>query len=749
MNNNIQTVAEAALSKIDYLIPSWLSDARLEGGDYVALNPTRADKNAGSFRITRNNGKWHETATGEGGGDLVSLFAYLNGGMKQGEAAHELAPQIGLDGLYSNDGKEHDNLAFLNLEAIEANQKRKEKAEQEKADAQKKAANTATQIWESATAASEHDYLKTKGVQPHGLKVCTAHTSNIQQGALIVPLYKNGQLVTVQGIDADGGKQLLKGGEAKGACFVIDGATPAIVCEGYATAASVHEITGRKVYVAISAGNIKEVVKACPDIDLVAADNDQSNVGENAAKATGLAYAMPPEAGDWNDYAQKHGLEAARAAFERCYTKTPEHPLTIPIELGGEPEPPNWVIPQFIAEGIVIIAGGHGVGKTTAILPLACTVAGVCSADNEVKPDHWRHVVYITEDTPQAQRIIAGYQQSIGHDVKAEIVERVHIVEAQRMAANEVVLAGRPLKEKYTRTITTTGLDGRTYTTELLPLVVIDTMAATIELENENDNAEASKAIAAFKQRFEGLPVWIIGHVSKANLDRKNAASGSPTFRGATAFEADANQTLYLVKEADESRWLVRGKTRFEATWPELEIVSSYTTTAAKNRFGACESLTLRWSIAQPPTQSRKATAEERSRSQKEQDQRDLEDRIYYAVARHCEDGQPLNRAALKSIISGNSAAITAATDKLLNDSRLYEVEIPKAERVNKNKKTFLIHLTESEKNELLATGNLPAEKMKIPPYLRKPENGTAWNGIAENPLEETPFDGVPVMAFP
>lgn len=327
MSEKIKAVAHAALAQIDGLVTSWLPDAKREGGDYVAINPTRADKSKGSFRITRSNGKWHDAATGEGGGDLVSLYAYLHG-TTQGEAARAIAPLVGLNDLYS------DSWTPQQVKAKQAELTAKAKAHQAKAEAEEKAArakaaDTAAQIWERSIATSEHAYLSKKGVPSHGLKACSITIGNIKQGALIIPLYKGDKLTTIQGIDDKGNKQLLSGGEVKGAYFVIEGVQPAIVCEGYATAASVHRVTGRKVYAAINAHNILEVVKACPDIQLVAADNDseKTNTGEQVAKQTGLGYSMPPEAGDWNDYEQKYGLEAARSMFKLCTRLNPSEVL--------------------------------------------------------------------------------------------------------------------------------------------------------------------------------------------------------------------------------------------------------------------------------------------------------------------------------------------------------------------------------------------------------------------------------------
>ena len=66
------------------------------GKEIVALNPRRADRNLGSFKVNRYNGKWADFATGDKGGDPVSLVAYI-ADVSQVEAAHLLARMLGLE----------------------------------------------------------------------------------------------------------------------------------------------------------------------------------------------------------------------------------------------------------------------------------------------------------------------------------------------------------------------------------------------------------------------------------------------------------------------------------------------------------------------------------------------------------------------------------------------------------------------------------------------------------------------------
>jgi len=83
------------LSRFEGLLGAWLPDGRLWGREWVALNPTRADRLPGSFRINVDTGRWADFATNDRGGDPVSLFAYLNN-LSQSRAARELKEQLGV-----------------------------------------------------------------------------------------------------------------------------------------------------------------------------------------------------------------------------------------------------------------------------------------------------------------------------------------------------------------------------------------------------------------------------------------------------------------------------------------------------------------------------------------------------------------------------------------------------------------------------------------------------------------------------
>ncbi len=92
---NFQGINEAALPRLKELLCEWLPSGRLEGKEWVALNPNRSDYSAGSFKINLNTGKWADFASGDRGGDPISLYAYLYK-LRQAEAACRLADRLGV-----------------------------------------------------------------------------------------------------------------------------------------------------------------------------------------------------------------------------------------------------------------------------------------------------------------------------------------------------------------------------------------------------------------------------------------------------------------------------------------------------------------------------------------------------------------------------------------------------------------------------------------------------------------------------
>ena len=95
MNNINFSLVKNSLSGHEHsILKQLLPNGKKEGNEYVALNPTRNDRNLGSFRINTTTLKWADFATNDRGGDIISLYAYIKG-VNQLTAAQELVKTIG------------------------------------------------------------------------------------------------------------------------------------------------------------------------------------------------------------------------------------------------------------------------------------------------------------------------------------------------------------------------------------------------------------------------------------------------------------------------------------------------------------------------------------------------------------------------------------------------------------------------------------------------------------------------------
>ena len=242
----------------------------------------------------------------------------------------------------------------------------KKQREQEEERNRAESVSRANQIWKQSTEApTDHPYLQSKKVQPHGLK--------LSRGKLVVPLYDQDSILqSLQFIGPDGDKKFLRGGLTKGCYYQIGGAPDKIlyVAEGFATAATVHEATGSAVALGFNANNLKPVAIALrakfPNLEMViCADDDHitdRNPGITKAREAALevkaSIAVPnfgetrgKDETDFNDLYQVKGLKAVRTCVELNRMTVDEFgkgtDLAVLAELAGnweaEPEP---VLPQ-------------------------------------------------------------------------------------------------------------------------------------------------------------------------------------------------------------------------------------------------------------------------------------------------------------------------------------------------------------------------------------------------------------------
>ena len=236
---------------------------------------------------------------------------------------------------------QHD-LPEVERRRLEENVRRRLEQEKQKQEVQQAAVARSVQAQWAALppAPADHPYLVRKGVQPHGIRA--------QGNKLVVPLYDGeGQLWSWQTIDTAGEKRFYTGGRTRGLFFAfgqLEAADTILVCEGWATGATLHEATGLPVVAAMNAGNLLSVVQAlhgkypqcrlviCADDDWKTAGNPGISKAQEAACFVGAAVVVPlwsVERGekdtDFNDLAQAEGREAVRRLVEAVLApETPE-----------------------------------------------------------------------------------------------------------------------------------------------------------------------------------------------------------------------------------------------------------------------------------------------------------------------------------------------------------------------------------------------------------------------------------------
>ena len=70
-------VHEQAMPFLPAILRRVLPQGKVDGREYLALNPRRADSALGSFKVNLLTGRWADFAVNASGGDVTSLVAYV------------------------------------------------------------------------------------------------------------------------------------------------------------------------------------------------------------------------------------------------------------------------------------------------------------------------------------------------------------------------------------------------------------------------------------------------------------------------------------------------------------------------------------------------------------------------------------------------------------------------------------------------------------------------------------------------
>ena len=93
---DFNAINAAAINQLPSLLAEWLPGGTAKGKEYFARNPMRDDRNANSFSVNLHSGQWYDFASGDKGGDPISLYAFIFCGGDNLDAGKQLGERFGI-----------------------------------------------------------------------------------------------------------------------------------------------------------------------------------------------------------------------------------------------------------------------------------------------------------------------------------------------------------------------------------------------------------------------------------------------------------------------------------------------------------------------------------------------------------------------------------------------------------------------------------------------------------------------------
>ena len=452
---------------------------------------------------------------------------------------------------------------------IESMQAAREAERQTKA---REARKWSAQIYAAAhEAGPENPYLRRKG-----LTAAPGGAREDSSGALIIPLYDStGSMAGVQRISPDGSKRFPWGFAKKGCFAWLDGAQETVlICEGYATACSLHAATGYAVVAALDAGNLPEVAPVIRQVlpqsrIIICADNDQwtqkqgrpwnpgMEYARRAANAVGGSVISPSfrdlagNPTDFNDLMVREGLDEVRQQVTP-HSGVPRLADWFSGEayLGEAPEQ-QWLVDGVLPLGApcLLVASG-GTGKGMLALDLGLRVAGnpMQGIDLNYGPGdtwlggevtaHGSVVILSSEDTRDD---IHRRLESMDEDGsrRAAARGRLAIVPLPNTGGPVTLIRSRGFSQGYETTPEYDDLVRQLCRIPDLKLINIDPLAAFVACDiNADPQAGAfTQGVLAQLAERTGATVLVAHHMAKALATMKDASPESArlAIRGTTA----------------------------------------------------------------------------------------------------------------------------------------------------------------------------------------------------------------------
>lgn len=402
-------------------------------------------------------------------------------------------------------------------------------AEDEREGGYRQAARKALATWQAAVPAKDHAYLSAKGIGPH--------IARERNGWLVIPVFdQDGAIQSVQSISASGQKRFLPGAKmAGGRCWIGEPneSSPLLVAEGFATAATLHEVCGWPVCVAFNAGNLRAVALSLreqfPRAKLVICGDDDRHTQGNPGRAKAIEAAKlvrgivvfpsftSDKGSDFNDQMQQAGSEAVKRQILASVKEPTDSPDPFnwigAFVLTAEEETmltdAKWIYPNLIIQGHVIaIPARPNGGKTTLMTHIAGEIASKY------------RVIYVNADVAGSDaKPMLEHARKHGYtmllpDMKAGMCMDDVVSQLERM--NEA-------SADYSETV-----------------FVFDTLKKMADMINKSSLKKVLATLRGLSAK--GMTIVLLAHTNKYD-----GPDGKPVFEGTVDLRADVDELIYLI----------------------------------------------------------------------------------------------------------------------------------------------------------------------------------------------------------
>lgn len=540
------------------------------GREFIGCCPFHDEKTA-SFRV--NDEKQFYYCFGcKTHGDVVDFTAFIG---KTDTAAAVAALTGGKPPRISEEDREARQRWLDKMEALEAEQKEKSRL-------------AAIRRWDNAHALDgQNAYLEKKGGIP-------PHSCRVEKQNLLVPVYdRDGEMLNVQSIWPDGTKRFeygvrldAEGNRGSGAptgggrfCIgIYMGRT--ILCEGFATGASIFEASPDQVCVTFSSWNLPAIAREMHAEGrniIIAADRKDSAAALALGAELDVPVIIPPsdiEGDDFNDLHQERGIEAVRATFAQGLIDfqnrppPPEPPPFCNIEFVeafdfSEADIPlrPWLVPGALMSGCThILAAPGGTGKSLFTLQFAIMLARGTTWGNWKPKRKCRVMIINAEDDVDEQRRRLSAARTVMEIPSDEPTDGILI------AKNPSSIMTAHMDEKVKRPVATplVGELVEMIRYHQIDAIIVDPFAETFE-GDENSNNDAKWAMKVWRDdiaRATGCAVYLVHHTTKNAGDKAGSADA---IRGAGALVNSARMasTLFVMTEGEAEPLGVKPEERY------------------------------------------------------------------------------------------------------------------------------------------------------------------------------------------